>query len=68
MNDLVLLLDEAKMKGLNNKFRKRWKGQYKVIEVNETGQVIKIKPVNKNGKSIRVNISKLKTYSYHTYY
>jgi len=62
IGDLVLLLDEAKKKGVSNKFRKKWKGPYSVIEVNETGQVVKIKPAKNNGRSINVNISKLKTY------
>ena len=58
----MLLLDEAKKKGVSNKFRKKWKGPYSVIEVNKTGQVVKIKPVKNNGRSVYVNISKLKTY------
>ena len=62
IGDLGLLLDEAKKKGVSNKFRKKWKGPYSVIEVNETGQVVKIKPAKNNGRSIYVNISKLKTY------
>ena len=59
---LVLLLEEAKKNEICNKFRKSWKGPYKVLEINDTGHVVKIKPANRNGKSIRVNISKLKTY------
>ncbi len=62
IGDLVLLLDESTKKNVNNKFKKRWKGPYKVLEVDETGKIVKIKPSNRNGKSIRVNISKLKTY------
>jgi hypothetical protein len=62
INDLVLLLDGSTEKGINNKFRKRWKGPYIVLEINETGKIVKIKPAYRNGKSVRVNISKLKTY------
>jgi vacuolar-type H+-ATPase subunit I/STV1 len=38
------------------------KGPFKVLERVETGKIVKIKPSNRNGKSIRVIISKLKTY------
>ena len=62
MSFYIYRLDEAKKKGFSNKFRKRWKEPYKVLEINDTGHVVKIKPANRNGKSIRVNISKLKTY------
>ena len=62
INDLVLLLDNSTKKGINNKFRKKWKGPYIVLEVDETGKIVKIRPANRNGKSVRVNISKLKTY------
>jgi hypothetical protein len=30
IGDLVLLLDESTKKNVNNKFKKRWKGPYKV--------------------------------------
>ena len=53
--DVVLLLDEAKMKGVSNKFRKKWKGPYSVIEFKEGENVVKIKPVNRNGRSLKVN-------------
>ena len=60
--DTVLLLDEAKKTGTSNKFCKKWKGPFSVLEVDETGHNVKIKPIKRNGRSLRVNISKLKTY------
>ena len=56
----MLFLDEAEKKGISNKYRKKWKGPYSVIELNQTSQVVKIKPAKR--RSIYVNISKLKTY------
>jgi hypothetical protein len=62
VGDNVMLLEEAVKKGTSNKLRKKWKGPYKVIEIDNSGHTVKIKPISKNGRSLRVNNSKLKTY------
>ena len=62
IGDNVMLLDEAIKKGTSNKLRKKWKGPYKVLEIDDSGHTVKVKPILKNGRSVRVNICKLKTY------
>ena len=62
IGDNVMLLDEAIKKGTLNKLRKKWKGPYKVLEIDNSGRTIEVKPILKNGRSLRVNICKLKTY------
>lgn len=46
-------------KGVSNKLRKRWIGPYKVIEKLSDANY-KVKPINRRGKGIVVNIRRLK--------
>jgi hypothetical protein len=64
IGDLVLLKDVTVKPGTAAKFKKNWKGPYKVIE-KVTDLDYKIKQVNKRGKSLIVHVNRLKTfYSY----
>ena len=40
IGDNVMLLDEAIKKGTSNKLRKKWKGAYKVLEIDNSGHTV----------------------------
>ena len=50
LNDLVWVMDSSKSPGKSKKFKKKWKGPYKITAIiNDVDHMIKT--ANKNGKS-----------------